>query len=189
MVQQFRRAAKSERGERQQHRVQRHGAVGWNRLFALQSSQFSGKNGVRRRGKNTLVSSSSLAIHFLAGYKKTWLTITRLFQISWIRRRDFHILTSSMFTYTNDERFQVLHPEGSDDWTLQIKYVQERDNGTYECQVIPLVPWLIAIVNSRRTYTASRKYLTLTVQRVWMRSTPKLITVIFNSLCIFQLPS
>ncbi|KYQ55210.1 hypothetical protein ALC60_05835, partial [Trachymyrmex zeteki] len=57
-----------------------------------------------------------------------------VFQISWIRRRDFHVLTSSMFTYTNDERFQVLHPEGSDDWTLQIKYVQERDNGTYECQ-------------------------------------------------------
>ncbi|XP_046434124.1 neurotrimin [Neodiprion pinetum] len=56
-------------------------------------------------------------------------------EISWIRRRDWHILTSSMFTYTNDERFQVLHPEGSDDWTLQIKYVQKRDNGTYECQV------------------------------------------------------
>ncbi|KAL2717395.1 zwei Ig domain protein zig-8-like isoform X1, partial [Vespula squamosa] len=54
--------------------------------------------------------------------------------ISWIRRRDFHVLTSSTFTYTNDERFQVLHAEGSDDWTLQIKYVQERDNGTYECQ-------------------------------------------------------
>ncbi|CAD6244226.1 GSCOCG00013304001-RA-CDS [Cotesia congregata] len=56
-------------------------------------------------------------------------------EISWIRRRDWHVLTSSLFTYTNDERFQALHPEGSDDWTLQIKYVQERDNGTYECQV------------------------------------------------------
>ncbi|XP_058798909.1 zwei Ig domain protein zig-8-like [Phymastichus coffea] len=56
-------------------------------------------------------------------------------EVSWIRRRDWHVLTSSTFTYTNDERFQVLHPEGSDDWTLQIKYVQERDNGTYECQV------------------------------------------------------
>ncbi|KAK6623993.1 hypothetical protein RUM44_010851 [Polyplax serrata] len=54
--------------------------------------------------------------------------------ISWVRRRDWHILTSGMFTYTNDERFQVLHGEGSDDWTLQIKYVQKRDNGTYECQ-------------------------------------------------------
>lgn len=30
---------------------------------------------------------------------------------------------------------QVLHSEGSDDWMLQIKYVQKRDNGTYECQV------------------------------------------------------
>jgi len=58
-----------------------------------------------------------------------------VFQISWVRRRDWHILTSGMFTYTNDERFQVLHSEGSDDWTLQIKYVQKRDNGTYECQV------------------------------------------------------
>ncbi|VVD02852.1 unnamed protein product [Leptidea sinapis] len=29
----------------------------------------------------------------------------------------------------------VLHGDGSDDWILQIKYVQERDNGTYECQV------------------------------------------------------
>ncbi|XP_058798908.1 zwei Ig domain protein zig-8-like [Phymastichus coffea] len=56
-------------------------------------------------------------------------------EVSWIRRRDWHVLTSSTFTYTNDERFQVLHPEGSEDWTLQIKYVQERDNGTYECQV------------------------------------------------------
>ncbi|XP_043466149.1 zwei Ig domain protein zig-8, partial [Leptopilina heterotoma] len=55
--------------------------------------------------------------------------------ISWIRRRDWHVLTSSMFTYTNDERFQVLHPEGTNVWTLQIKYVQERDNGTYECQI------------------------------------------------------
>ncbi|XP_065167660.1 neurotrimin-like [Atheta coriaria] len=56
-------------------------------------------------------------------------------QISWVRRRDWHILSSGMYPYTNDERFQVLHAEGADDWTLQIKYVQKRDNGTYECQV------------------------------------------------------
>lgn len=56
-------------------------------------------------------------------------------EVTWVRRRDWHILTSGISTYTNDERFQVLHPEGSDDWTLQIKYVQRRDNGTYECQV------------------------------------------------------
>ncbi|CAK1553148.1 unnamed protein product [Leptosia nina] len=56
-------------------------------------------------------------------------------QVSWVRRRDWHIISSGLFLYTNDERFQVLHAEGSDDWVLQIKYVQKRDNGTYECQV------------------------------------------------------
>ncbi|RZF35091.1 hypothetical protein LSTR_LSTR009683 [Laodelphax striatellus] len=55
--------------------------------------------------------------------------------VSWVRRRDWHILTSGVLTYTNDERFQVVHTDDTDDWNLQIKYVQKRDNGTYECQV------------------------------------------------------
>lgn len=55
--------------------------------------------------------------------------------ISWIRLRDWHILTNGVVTYTSDNRFQVLHKEGSYDWVLQIKYVQERDAGQYECQV------------------------------------------------------
>jgi hypothetical protein len=37
--------------------------------------------------------------------------------------------------YTNDERFAILHSPGSDTWTLQIKFVQRRDHGMYECQV------------------------------------------------------
>ncbi|XP_045104153.1 zwei Ig domain protein zig-8-like isoform X1 [Portunus trituberculatus] len=56
-------------------------------------------------------------------------------QISWIRRRDWHVLTSGVFTYTNDERFSITHRDGADDWTLSIKYLQERDNGTYECHI------------------------------------------------------
>uniref|UniRef100_A0A182NJ91 Immunoglobulin V-set domain-containing protein n=1 Tax=Anopheles dirus TaxID=7168 RepID=A0A182NJ91_9DIPT len=36
--------------------------------------------------------------------------------------------------YTNDERFAILHTPGSNTWTLQIKFVQRRDHGTYECQ-------------------------------------------------------
>ncbi|XP_069994709.1 limbic system-associated membrane protein isoform X1 [Penaeus vannamei] len=56
-------------------------------------------------------------------------------QISWIRRRDWHVLTSGVFTYTNDERFSITHRDGADDWTLSIRYLQARDNGTYECQI------------------------------------------------------
>ena len=56
-------------------------------------------------------------------------------QVSWIRKRDLHILTVGILTYTNDQRFQSLHSEGSDEWTLRISSPQPRDSGTYECQV------------------------------------------------------
>lgn len=56
-------------------------------------------------------------------------------QVSWIRKRDLHILTVGILTYTNDQRFQSLHTEGSDEWTLRITSPQPRDSGTYECQV------------------------------------------------------
>ncbi|XP_047506497.1 T-lymphocyte activation antigen CD86-like isoform X2 [Pieris napi] len=55
--------------------------------------------------------------------------------VSWMRKRDLHILTSHIFTYTGDARFSVLHPEPSDDWDLKIDYVQPRDAGVYECQI------------------------------------------------------
>ncbi|CAH2049032.1 unnamed protein product, partial [Iphiclides podalirius] len=55
--------------------------------------------------------------------------------VSWMRKRDLHILTSHIFTYTGDARFSVLHPEPSDDWDLKIDYVQLRDAGVYECQI------------------------------------------------------
>ncbi|XP_037925106.1 basement membrane-specific heparan sulfate proteoglycan core protein-like [Hermetia illucens] len=55
--------------------------------------------------------------------------------VSWIRKRDLHILTVGILTYTNDQRFQSLHTEGSDEWTLRISSPQPRDTGTYECQV------------------------------------------------------
>jgi len=53
LVQQSRRAAESERCERQQHRVERHGAAGRHRLPSLQSSQFGGEDRIRRRGKKS----------------------------------------------------------------------------------------------------------------------------------------
>ncbi|KAL9696639.1 hypothetical protein quinque_016218 [Culex quinquefasciatus] len=55
--------------------------------------------------------------------------------VSWMRKRDLHILTSDIHTYTGDQRFSVLHPPDSDDWDLKIEYAQQKDSGIYECQV------------------------------------------------------
>ncbi|XP_050524947.1 limbic system-associated membrane protein-like isoform X2 [Daktulosphaira vitifoliae] len=55
--------------------------------------------------------------------------------VSWVRRRDWHILSSGLLTYIKDDRFRVFHSEKSDDWDLRISPVEKIDNGTYECQV------------------------------------------------------
>ncbi|XP_058458635.1 uncharacterized protein LOC131435115 isoform X1 [Malaya genurostris] len=55
--------------------------------------------------------------------------------VSWIRRKDYHLLTVGLTTYSSDERFSATHLLNSEDWTLQIKFVQDRDAGWYECQV------------------------------------------------------
>lgn len=75
-------------------------------------------------------------------------------KVSWIRQRELNgivrpvILTTGLFTYTSDQRFSVVQrsmteysssssvTDGSlTDWVLQIKFVQPRDAGIYECQV------------------------------------------------------
>lgn len=54
--------------------------------------------------------------------------------VSWIRVRDGHILTVDRAVFIADQRFVVLN-QPNKFWTLQIKYVQARDAGAYECQV------------------------------------------------------
>ncbi|CAH1404225.1 unnamed protein product [Nezara viridula] len=49
--------------------------------------------------------------------------------VSWIRRRDAHILTVDRYTFIADDRFQAFLVDKTDTWTLQIKYVQDRDGG------------------------------------------------------------
>ncbi|XP_029039364.1 cell adhesion molecule 2-like isoform X1 [Osmia bicornis bicornis] len=61
--------------------------------------------------------------------------------VSWVRNRDIHILTAGSYTYTSDQRFQALHKKNTgqnsewSEWTLCIKWAQERDQGLYECQI------------------------------------------------------
>ncbi|CAG0891993.1 unnamed protein product [Darwinula stevensoni] len=55
--------------------------------------------------------------------------------LSWVRTRDYHIIATGKYVYTNDERFSVLRQGRSEDWALQIRFVSLADNGTYKCQV------------------------------------------------------
>ena len=63
------------------------------------------------------------------------LLILYCWKVSWIRRRDWHIMSVGDTVYTSDDRVVVNHREDSQDWVLQFKFVRERDEGTYECQV------------------------------------------------------
>ncbi|XP_046462777.1 uncharacterized protein LOC124208948 isoform X2 [Daphnia pulex] len=55
--------------------------------------------------------------------------------VSWVRKRDGHLLTVDTDTFIGDGRFQVHHPANSDIWTLHLRAVRGSDAGKYECQV------------------------------------------------------
>ncbi|XP_067619926.1 uncharacterized protein dpr17 [Eurosta solidaginis] len=55
--------------------------------------------------------------------------------ISWVRLRDGHIVSVDQATFIADQRFQSIFQGEEDTWSLQIKYVQDTDEGWYECQV------------------------------------------------------
>lgn len=63
------------------------------------------------------------------------LFIFTFHQVSWVRQKDLHIISAGPYVYTTDERFQPKHKEDSEEWFLEIKYVQQEDAGTYECQI------------------------------------------------------
>ncbi|XP_045624887.2 zwei Ig domain protein zig-8 [Procambarus clarkii] len=72
-------------------------------------------------------------------------------QVSWIRGRDLHVLSSGQVTFSSDSRVSVTHLK--DSWTLTIRYSQPRDAGSYSCQVNtqpPLASWYnLTVVEAR----------------------------------------
>ncbi|XP_043198461.1 zwei Ig domain protein zig-8-like [Amphibalanus amphitrite] len=56
-------------------------------------------------------------------------------EVSWLRRRDWHLLTTGKTVFTSDERFQIYHVKADNDWVLKISFAQLRDEGLYECQI------------------------------------------------------
>ncbi|CAN7988764.1 unnamed protein product, partial [Ixodes hexagonus] len=53
--------------------------------------------------------------------------------VSWIRLRDFHLLTVGLTRYTSDDRFSTVHMQYSNNWALQVRDAQLKDAGLYEC--------------------------------------------------------
>ena len=53
--------------------------------------------------------------------------------VSWVRRRDRHILAVDRELFIPDNRFSIL--QRGDRWTLSIRDVVARDEGSYQCQV------------------------------------------------------
>jgi len=58
-------------------------------------------------------------------------------QVSWIRRRgsEMSLLTTDQLVFSADSRFSVVHDERAYNWRLVIQSAQERDAGSYLCQV------------------------------------------------------
>ncbi|GLH01822.1 Limbic system-associated membrane protein, putative [Gryllus bimaculatus] len=55
--------------------------------------------------------------------------------VSWIRRKDYRLLTVGLATYSSDDRFFTAHVRGPQDWALHVRFAQAQDAGLYECQV------------------------------------------------------
>ncbi|XP_045105878.1 Down syndrome cell adhesion molecule-like protein Dscam2 [Portunus trituberculatus] len=55
--------------------------------------------------------------------------------VTWMRSRRLHIITAGLLTYSPDDRHRVLHPKGTDEWSLLIRHARPGDAGWYECQV------------------------------------------------------
>ncbi|XP_076237969.1 zwei Ig domain protein zig-8 isoform X2 [Calliopsis andreniformis] len=91
---------------------------------------------LKLKGEPTFDYSQSTNVTALIG-KTAYLTC----RVSWVRHRDIHILTAGAYTYTSDQRFQALHRQNTgqnsewSEWTLCIKWAQERDQGLYDCQI------------------------------------------------------
>ncbi|XP_049831127.1 protein turtle homolog B-like [Schistocerca gregaria] len=87
---------------------------------------------------SVFVTSNSTVVVAQEGGTATLPCVLRKFAsgvVSWIRRKDYHLLTVGLATYSSDDRFLVVHARHLQSWGLQIKFVQPRDAGWYECQV------------------------------------------------------
>ena len=58
-----------------------------------------------------------------------------VFQISFVRQRDFRLLSNGHSLFTTDGRFEIIHRAKTVDWILRLRRAQLADSGRYMCQV------------------------------------------------------
>lgn len=91
----------------------------------------TGKKSVKK--KNLMKEINKVIILF---YFSFICDLFAFLQISWLRLRDYSLLTVGLDTHTLDKRFLVRHGTMQpNDWALQITFLSPQDEGIYECQV------------------------------------------------------
>lgn len=58
--------------------------------------------------------------------------------VSWIRKKDYQLLTVGLSTYSSDERFIVEHTRHMGLWALRIKNVREEDKGKFSLSTLAM---------------------------------------------------
>ena len=127
--------------------------------------------------------------------------ITRVtFQISWLRLSDYHILSTGLNTYSRDSRHSVLHSPKRSVWTLQIRGVQPRDQGEYQCQaatstgVRTISYWLVVhrpravIMGSKEKHINVGDSVTISCELRDSASQPEFVFWYHNQIMINYLP-
>jgi hypothetical protein len=67
-------------------------------------------------------------------------------KVSWVRRKDdqLHLITFGSSIYISDSRYSLEFKEPND-WQLHIQYVNERDEGQFECQINTSPPLILVV--------------------------------------------
>lgn len=103
----------------------------WNFVYSNFLSMLTNENILKR-----------LEFNFLAH----WCNRNFSLQVSWVRRRDdqLHLITFGSSIYISDSRYSLEFKEPND-WQLHIQYVNERDEGQFECQINTSPPLILTV--------------------------------------------
>lgn len=86
---------------------------------------------------------------------------------------DLHLLTFGQHTYSSDSRY-MLEYQAPNDWRLLIQYANERDEGTYSCEVNSHPPLVhVAYLTVAGTSFSSWLCLCLTTHRLLSPAVPR----------------